>query len=129
MTENLLGLEHAGDLANEALSKLGLDKADAMIGEGFCPICQNRGSATPVIDDEPDTDEGRLKHHALVNCTTCNVRWRSGPNGGMPGPLPWIEHARQVKDGMIFAMLLNGPPDLPYLPAEDEWWDGEDLDD
>lgn len=114
---DVVSLEKVGELANKALSSLGLNRAGVMLAEGFCPLCQKRGSGSldALIDDE----DAHPTTTARVDCTACQIRWRGGVNP--ENHLEWVQHAHAV-EGMVLTYSLN-PPAEPE--EEDDWYLGD----
>lgn len=116
----VLDLEEAGNEANEAVGEFGLVRTAAMLGEGFCPLCQKRGTKEPVFPDFTPDEEERPSE-AVVNCATCMLLWRTGPNLENPTVPVWVEHTRSMNH-MFMTMALNPPSDPP---DDYEVWDEE----
>jgi hypothetical protein len=121
VTEDIFGLKEANlDVERIArhLGETGLDKVSSILSEGFCPSCCRRGSANAPF--EMEDDEKKRKPSATVNCASCDLIWRAGPNP--ESEHDWIEFTRLVKpSGMILTITYNPPPE----PIEDDWdvWD------
>lgn len=105
-------------MISDALAEIGLEPTGAMLSEGFCPLCQKRGSdSLPWADEFDEANEHQAD--AIVNCIPCDLRWRSGPNDN---GLPWIEFSQSF-DHMRLTMTLNGPMEDVEDEYDDEWFE------